>query len=122
MASRLGTAWWRRVAFNQSPPGKDTAVVSPAPVSSLGLRLTGDPQVLDRLVAVRPDTVAVVFSDGAAPRLAYPGERLKPRLLPGVNPLRVLVVNTAPISLDVTMAKLPEVEALAKGGTARVQR
>lgn len=106
MASRLGTAWWRRVAFNQSPPGKDTAVVSPAPVSSLGLRLTGDPQLLDRLVAVRPDTVAVVFADGAAPRLAHPGERLRPRLLPGVNPLRVLVVNTAPISLDVTMAKL----------------
>lgn len=81
-------------------------MVNPPLASSLGLRLTGDPHVLDRLVAVRPDTVAVVFEVGLNPRLAYPGDRLKPRLIPGVNPIGVLVVNTAPVILDVTLAKL----------------
>ena len=76
------------------------------PTTSLGLRLTGEVTVLDRLVAVRPHTIAVVFVEGEPPRVRRPGDYLKPRLLPRVNPVRVLPVNTEPVSLDVTIDQL----------------
>lgn len=80
------------------------------PATSLGLRLTGEVKVLDRLVVVRPHTLALVFVDSEPPRVRTPGDYLKPRLLPKVHPVRVLPVNTDPVSLDVTIDQLPTLD------------
>jgi len=96
----------RVVTDRQSPtapsdPAK-TAVKEPA----LGMKLTGDPHPLDRLVSVQPNTVVVVFEQDSVPRLKFPGEYLTPGLLPSLRPVQVLAVNTAPVELDVTVDHL----------------
>jgi hypothetical protein len=78
------------------------AVEEPA----LGMKLTGDPHPLDRLVNVQPNTVVVVFEQDSVPRLKFPGEYLTPGLLPSLRPVQVLAVNTAPVELDVTVDHL----------------
>lgn len=111
--------WWtsmvQRVVGRQleARVARDQAARSrlPAdPTTSLGLRLTGEVTVLDRLVAVRPHTIAIIFVDGEPPRVRRPGDYLKPRLLPKVHPVRVLPVNTEPVSLDVTIDQLPTLD------------
>ncbi len=47
---------------------------------------------------------------GSAPRLRFPGEYLKPRLVPTLRPVHVVVVNTDPVSLDVTIDRLPTLD------------
>jgi hypothetical protein len=81
---------------------EETAVEGP----DLGMKLTGDPHPLDRLVNVQPNTVVVVFEQDSAPRLKFPGEYLTPGLLPSLRPVQVLAVNTAPVDLDVTVDHL----------------
>jgi hypothetical protein len=73
---------------------------------ALGMKLTGDPHPLDRLVSVQPNTVVVVFEQDSVPRLKFPGEYLTPGLLPSLRPVQVLAVNTAPVELDVTVDHL----------------
>ena len=52
---------------------------------ALGMKLTGDPHPLDRLVSVQPNTVVVVFEQDSVPRLKFPGEYLTPGLLPSLH-------------------------------------
>jgi hypothetical protein len=79
-----------------------TAIEGP----ELGMKLTGDPHPLDRLVNVQPNTVVVIFEQDSVPRLKFPGEYLTPGLLPSLRPVQVLAVNTAPVELDVTVDHL----------------
>ena len=107
MVGKLWSSLFGRVVTDrQSPtapsdPAK-TAVKEPA----LGMKLTGDPHPLDRLVSVQPNTVVVVFEQDSVPRLKFPGEYLTPGLLPSLRPVQVLAVNTAPVELDVTVDHL----------------
>jgi len=110
-ASVVGKLWsslFGRVVTDRQPPTapsspeKSAAVVEPA----LGMKLTGDPHPLDRLVSVQRNTVVVVFEQDSVPRLKFPGEYLTPGLLPSLRPVQVLAVNTAPVELDVTVDHL----------------
>jgi hypothetical protein len=93
-----GNLWASLLARVAGPAGED------APDREL--RLTGDLHRLDQLVTVRPHTVVVVFEPGASTRLAHPGDYLLPRLRRSAHPTMVLVVNTAPVELDVTVDRL----------------
>ncbi len=109
-ASVVGKLWsslFGRVVTDRQPPTtpsdpEKSAVSEPA----LGMKLTGDPHPLDRLVSVQPNTVVVVFEQDSVPRLKFPGEYLTPGLLPSLRPVQVLAVNTAPVELDVTVDHL----------------
>ncbi|HEY5821187.1 MAG TPA: hypothetical protein VIT20_04390 [Propionibacteriaceae bacterium] len=111
MASKLWTSILHRVVAKQVDVRTARTDLSPATATDelpgeLGLRLAGDAQPVDRLVIVRPRTVAVVFEDGEPPRVRLPGDYLKPRLLPKKHPRQVLVLSTAPITVDVTIERL----------------
>ena len=79
---------------------------APAEEPTLGMKLTGDPHPLDRMVTVQPNTVVVLFEQDSPPRLKLPGEYLTPGLLPSLRPVQVLAVNTGPVELDVTVDHL----------------
>ena len=72
--------------------------------ASLGQRLCSDPRRLERVAVVRRDTIAVLLEPEHSPVLVFPGQYLKPALVPSLSPIVVLVVNTAPVNLDVTVA------------------
>jgi hypothetical protein len=74
------------------------------------LKLASKPQTLDRMVAIRPDSIAVVFEPQHPPRIRFPGETLKPGLFPGLHPLQVVVFTTGSVSLDVTVGPLTTVD------------
>ena len=109
-ASVVGKLWsslFGRVVTDRQPPTdpsepEKSAIEEPA----LGMKLTGDPHPLDRLVSVQPNTVVVIFEQDSVPRLKFPGEYLTPGLLPSLRPVQVLAVNTAPVELDVTVDHL----------------
>jgi hypothetical protein len=109
-ASVVGKLWTslfgRVVTDRQLPtaPSEPELVVIEEP--ALGMKLTGEPHPLDRMVTVQPNTIAVIFEQDSAPRLKFPGEYLTPGLLPSLRPVRVLAVNTAPVELDVTVDHL----------------
>jgi hypothetical protein len=109
-ASVVGKLWssvFGRVITDRQPA---TAPSDPRPSDveepALGMKLTGDPHPLDRLVTVQPNTVVVVFEQDSVPRIKFPGEYLTPGLLPSLRPVQVLAVNTAPVELDVTVDHL----------------
>ena len=107
MVGKLWSSLFGRVVTDRQSPTapsdpEKTAVKEPA----LGMKLTGDPHPLDRLVSVQPNTVVVVFEQDSVPRLKFPGEYLTPGLLPSLRPVQVLAVNTAPVELDVTVDHL----------------
>ena len=77
------------------------------------LKLASKPQTLDRMVAVRPNSIAVVFDPSTRPGLSFPGEMLKPGMFPRLRPLQVVVVNTGAVSLDVTVGPLITVDGHA---------
>jgi hypothetical protein len=77
----------------------------------LGPRLASEPQVLERLVAVQPRTIAVVLASGQPPQIKRPGEQLRPSLLSGRKPSYVVVVSTAVTRLDVTLRELVTLDA-----------
>jgi hypothetical protein len=72
----------------------------------LGRRLCSDPRRLERVAVVRRDTIAVLLEPEHPPVLVFPGQYLKPALVPSLSPIVVLVVNTAPVTLDVTVTRL----------------
>jgi hypothetical protein len=74
--------------------------------NALGHRLASEPQLLERMVSVRPQTVAVILTRDQPPQLKYPGEMLRPSLVPSLRPVRVVVVSTAVTNLDVTASDL----------------
>src|SRR5687768_2721378 len=109
-ASVVGKLWssmFGRVVTDRQPStdpsGAEKSVMEEP---ALGMKLTGDPHPLDRLVSVQPNTVVVVFEQDSAPRLKFPGEYLTPGLLPSLRPVQVLAVNTAPVELDVIVDHL----------------
>ena len=106
----VGKVWsslfGRVVADRQTPTDPTDPEKSAVEEPTLGMKLTGDPHPLDRLVNVQPNTVVVVFEQDSIPRLKFPGEYLTPGLLPSLRPVQVLAVNTAPVELDVTVDHL----------------
>jgi hypothetical protein len=96
----------RVVTDRQSPTAPSDPERGAVKELALGMKLTGDPHALDRLVTVQPNTVVVVFEQDSVPRLKFPGEYLTPGLLPSLRPVQVLAVNTAPVELDVTVDHL----------------
>ena len=74
--------------------------------ASLGRKLCSDPRRLERVAVVRRDTIAVLLEPEHPPVLVFPGQYLKPPLVPSLSPIVVLVVNTAPVNLDVTVSRL----------------
>ena len=48
------------------------------------------------MVGVPPNSIAVLFVEGQPPQLKFPGEMLRPSLLPSLRPVQVLLVNSAP--------------------------
>ena len=74
--------------------------------SDLGQRLANEPQMLERPVAVQPQTIAVVLPSGQTPQIKRPGEQLRPSLLSGKRPTYVVVVSTAPTRLDLRLDHL----------------
>jgi hypothetical protein len=74
------------------------------------LKLASKPQTLDRMVAIRPNSIAVVFDPQHPPRIRFPGETLKPGLFPGLHPIQVVVFTTGSVSLDVTVGPLTTVD------------
>ncbi|HWJ53872.1 MAG TPA: hypothetical protein VNT24_10925 [Propionibacteriaceae bacterium] len=83
----------------QRPPGRSSE-------SALGHRLASEPEVLERIVAVRPHSVAVLLTRDQPPQLKLPGEQLRPSLVPKLRPIQVVVVSTAVTHLDVTVRDL----------------
>jgi hypothetical protein len=109
-ASVVGKLWsslfGRVVTDRQSPTAPNEPEKRAVEEPALGMKLTGDPHPLDRLVSVQPNTVVVIFEQDSVPRLKFPGEYLTPGLLPSLRPVQVLAVNTAPVKLDVTVDHL----------------
>jgi hypothetical protein len=109
-ASVVGKLWTslfgRGVPDRQSPIAPDEPERRPVEEPALGMKLTGEPHPLDRMVNVQPNTVVVLFEQDSVPRLKFPGEYLTPGLLPSLRPVQVLAVNTAPVDLDVTVDHL----------------
>jgi hypothetical protein len=107
VVGKLWTSLFGRVVTDRqlpTAPSEPELVVIEEP--ALGMKLTGEPHPLDRMVTVQPNTIAVIFEQDSAPRLKFPGEYLTPGLLPSLRPVRVLAVNTAPVELDVTVDHL----------------
>ena len=84
-------------ARRQAQSASERATLS----GGLGTKLTGDLVRLDRMAAVWPNTIAVVFQGDARPELRYPGEVVTPRILPGRDPTFVLPVATGLVTVDV---------------------
>ena len=117
VASVAGTHWtsvvrrilpgeFRSPAATPTGPEISRPPSGPATRPPAELKLASRPQTLDRMVAVRPDSIAVVFDPEHPPRIRYPGEMLKPGLFPGLHPLQVVVFTTGSVSLDVTVGPL----------------
>lgn len=81
--------------------------------ASLGRRLCSDPKRVDRVGVVNRDTIAVLLEPDHPPMLVFPGQYLKPALVPSLSPIVLLVVNTAPVNLDVTLARLHTADGTA---------
>ena len=107
MVGKLWTSLFDRIVTDRqlaTAPSEPEPRATAEPV--LGMKLTGEPHPLDRMVTVQPNTVAVLFEQDSTPRLKFPGEYLTPGLLPSLRPVRVLAVNTSPVELDVTVDHL----------------
>lgn len=108
MAGTLRTRFSDYVRAHRHPtPPTFTPPAKLRPVSSssdqgLGHRLASEPQLLDRLVVVRPNTVAVVVPSDQPPSVKRPGEKLRPSPVSGKRSY-VVVVSTAVTRLDLTL-------------------
>jgi hypothetical protein len=87
-----------------------TAGERPVTASGLGTRLTGDRIRLDRLTAVWPETVVVVFHGDAVHELRYPGDVVVPPVFPRRTPTYVLPVATGPVTVDVEVTNAATLE------------
>lgn len=83
------------------PPAK-LLPVSSADDQGLGHRLASEPQLLDRSVVVRPNTVVVVVPSDQPPSVKRPGARLRPSPVSGKRSY-VVVVSTSVTSFDLTL-------------------
>ena len=106
MAGGFWTSWIGRLLARKAA---DPAPSTPPPPDHQKAReperrLTSRPELLTRMVGVPPNSIAVLFVEGQPPQLKFPGEMLRPSLLPSLRPVQVLLVNSAPVDLDVTVA------------------
>lgn len=106
MAGGFWTSWIGRLLARKAA---DPAPSTPPPpdhhkAREPERRLTSRPELLTRMVGVPPNSIAVLFVEGQPPHLKFPGEMLRPSLLPSLRPVQVLLVNSAPVDLDVTVA------------------
>ena len=108
MVGKVWTSLFGRVVPDRQVPTVSGEVADRVYIEEpvLGMKLTGEPHPLDRMVTVQPNTVVVLFEQDSVPRLKFPGEYLTPGLLPSLRPVQVLAVNTAPVELDVTVDHL----------------
>jgi hypothetical protein len=108
VVGKLWTSLFGRVVVSDRQPPTSLGEPETHPVEepALGMKLTGEPHPLDRMVTVQPNTVVVLFEQDTAPRLKFPGEYLTPGLLPSLRPVQVLAVNTGRVDLDVTVDHL----------------
>ena len=97
--NRVVTAQARAVRQRARTASEHAASTTP----TLGTKLTGTMTRLDRLAAVWPDTVVVVFDGDKPPELRYPGDVVIPRPFPWRDPVFVLPVSTGIVTLDVTI-------------------
>jgi hypothetical protein len=96
-------------AAKAKPPPKQPAPPrqpSRAADNPLGHRLVSEPQLLERMVTVRPNSVAVLLTRDQPPQLKFPGEMIRPSLIPTMRPVRVVVISTAVTNLDVTVRSM----------------
>lgn len=91
------------VDFQPTPETRSTPREKKPP---LGLRLCGDLERLERWGSVAPKTLVLMFRPDQPVELLPVGRRLSPALLPWRQPVELLVVNTAPTHLDVTVCRL----------------
>jgi hypothetical protein len=96
--------WRRRKRRRAAPPPERPAVVRTKP--DLGRRLVGQPFLLDRPGLVPRECVALLFEPERPPRLMPARSYLRPPAFPFREPTQVLVVNTAPVVLDLTITDL----------------
>ena len=80
--------------------------------ASLGKRLCSDPRRVDRVAVVRRDTIAVLLEPEHSPALMFPGQYLKPAMVPSMSPIVVLVINTcllytSPSPRDISGSRMP---------------
>jgi hypothetical protein len=94
----------RRKRGGTGPEQERTAAARPKP--DLGRRLVGRPFLLDRPGLVPRDCVALLFEPDKPPQLLPPRSYLRPSAFPFREPTQVLVVNTAPVFLDLTITDL----------------
>jgi hypothetical protein len=106
VVSKKWTSLFGRVVTDRQLPSAPSEPEIVIEEPALGMKLTGEPHPLDRLVTVQPNTIVVLFEQDSVPRLKFPGEYLTPGLLPSLRPVRVLAVNTSPVELDVTVDHL----------------
>ena len=99
----------------QTPPVKRPTPRSPnrSADNALGHRLASEPELLERIVAVRPNTVAVMLTRDQPPQLKLSGELLRPSLVPTLRPIQIVVVSTAVTHLDVTVRDLVSLDGYA---------
>jgi hypothetical protein len=99
----------------KAPPIKRPAQRSPgrSADNALGNRLASEPQLLERIVSVRPHTVAVMLTRDLPPQLKVSGELLRPSLVPTLRPIQIVVVSTAVTNLDVTVRDLVSLDGYA---------
>ncbi len=110
MATGFWTALVHRVAMRQTGAHLSQDVSEAA--GDHALRLAGHLQPLDQMVTVRRGTLALVFAGGEPPRLQVPGDHLWPRMRANRNPTQVLVLNTAPVALDISIDELQTLDGV----------
>lgn len=97
-------AWLRRWVMCSSEDRGSVGGSAEEPTETL---LVGAVDVVNRLLVVRPNTVAVLTADGAVPQLKRPGDLLVPPVLsPGAPTVTARAVSTATVDLDVTVTDL----------------
>ena len=102
--NRLWASVHNRVVSTQVEAARRRVVTAserPVAASGLGTRLTGDRIRLDRMTAVWPDTVVVVFHGDDVQELRYPGDVVVPPVFPRRTPTYVLPVATGSVTVDV---------------------
>lgn len=105
--NRLWASVHNRVVSAQVEAARRRAVTAserPTPDGGLGTKLTGELIRLDRMAAVWPETVVVVFHGDAVPELRYPGDVVVPPLFPSRTPTYVLPVSTGTVTVDVEIS------------------
>jgi len=102
--NRLWASVHNRVVSTQVEAARRRVVTAserPITASGLGTRLTGNRIRLDRMTAVWPDTVVVVFHGDDVQELRYPGDVVVPPVFPRRTPTYVLPIATGPVTVDV---------------------